>query len=100
VRSAQVLVAFAAVLLSPLIGLVAPLLAFFVVASGLSGLSAATWHRSAVASVLLSALQVAALAGSAFIVLQSATSDLPTPPPTAQIPAGAGSIPPTDRAAP
>lgn len=106
-RAFQVLIALLAVFLSPLVGLVAPAIAFFVVASGLSGLSAATWRSSAVVTVLLTSLQVAALAGSAFLAVQSLNMDDPTQVPTAQIPAGAGNIQsgagtmqPGDRAAP
>jgi len=103
VRAFQVLIALTAVFLSPLVGLVAPAIAFFVVASGLSGLSAASWRRSTVAAALLTGLQVAALAGSLAIALQSAaTSDEPRPmPAAAAIPAAApGSMPAADRAAP
>jgi len=100
VRAFQVLIALAAVFLSPLVGLVAPAIAFFVVASGLSGLSAASWRKSSVATGLLTGLQVAALAGSLAIALQSAGSDAPRPMPAAQLPGGSGSMPASDRAAP
>lgn len=106
-RAFQVLIALVAVFLSPLVGLVAPAIAFFVIASGLSGLSAATWRSSGVATVLLTSLQVAALAGSALLTVQSFNTDDAAQIPTAEIPAGAGPIQsgagtmqPGDRAAP
>ena len=98
-RAFQVLIGLVAVFLSPLIGLIAPAIAFFVVASGLSGLSAATWRSSTIATVLLTSLQVAALAGSALLTVQSLNVDAPQVP-TAELPSGAGTFQPGDRAAP
>ena len=101
-RTFQVLIALAAVFLSPFVGLIAPAIAFFVIASGLSGLSATSWRWSPVATMLLTTVQVAALAGSVLIAIQSTDSDAPAPDlsPTAQTPAGPGSIPASDRASP
>lgn len=106
-RAFQVLIALVAVFLSPLVGLVAPAIAFCVVAFGLSGLSAATWRTSTVATFVLTSLQVAALAGTALLTMQSLSADDPSQVPTAEISSGggplqsgAGTLQPGDRAAP
>ncbi|MBI1213897.1 MAG: hypothetical protein GC190_20740 [Alphaproteobacteria bacterium] len=99
-RGIQVLIALAALIVAPIVGLVAPVFAVFAGTSGIAGLGAASWHKSVAISVVFTALQIAALAGSVWIVLQPMNSDAQPTIPSAQIQPGAGSIPASDRAAP
>lgn len=100
-RGIQVLIALIALFAAPIVGLVAPIFAVFAGASGFAGLSAVSWHKSFVATIVFTTLQIAALAGTVWISMQPATSDMmPTAPSAANQPGGAGSIPSSDRAAP
>jgi hypothetical protein len=100
-RGIQILIALIALFAAPIVGLVAPIFAVFAGTSGIAGLSAASWHKSLVASVVFSILQAAALAGSVWIALQPADAGIERTPdiPAAQMQPN-GSIPATDRAAP
>jgi len=102
VRGVQILIALVALVLAPIVGLVAPVFAVFAGTSGIAGLSAASWRKSMPASLVFTALQIAALVGFFWIALQPIASEaqLTTAPAAENQTGGPGAIPATDRAAP